>query len=148
VVTSYPLRAILHNPNATANIAKWAVELDEFELDFVPHHAGKSQELADFIVDWMPSAGPHGVQTIVSQSPELRSSLDPTGLSSLMAPHVSRGVLLLAPHRDQFKYMVHLDFKATNNMAEYEALLFGLSTALSLGVQQLLVKGDNQLIVK
>jgi ribonuclease HI len=44
--------------------------------------------------------------------------------------------------------MVHLDFKATNNMAEYEVLLFGLSTALSLGVQQLLVKGDSQLIVK
>jgi ribonuclease HI len=44
--------------------------------------------------------------------------------------------------------MVHFDFKATNNMAEYEALLFGLSTALSLGVRQLLVKGDSQLIVK
>jgi ribonuclease HI len=44
--------------------------------------------------------------------------------------------------------MVHLDFKATNNMAEYEALLFGLSIALSLGVRQLLEKGDSQLIVK
>jgi ribonuclease HI len=44
--------------------------------------------------------------------------------------------------------MVHLDFKETNNMAEYEALIFGLSTALALGVQQLLVKGDSQLIVK
>jgi ribonuclease HI len=44
--------------------------------------------------------------------------------------------------------MVHLDFKATNNMAEYEALLFGLSIALSLGVQQLVVKGDSQLIIK
>jgi ribonuclease HI len=29
---------------------------------------------------------------------------------------------------------VHLEFKATNNMAEYEALIFGLSTALSLKV--------------
>jgi hypothetical protein len=44
--------------------------------------------------------------------------------------------------------MVHLDFKATNNMAEDEALLYGLSTALSLGVQRLLVKGDSQLIIK
>jgi hypothetical protein len=44
--------------------------------------------------------------------------------------------------------MVHLDFKATNNMVEYEALLFGLSTTLSLGVRQLLMKGDSQLIVK
>jgi ribonuclease HI len=44
--------------------------------------------------------------------------------------------------------MVHLDFKATNNMAEYEAIFFGLSTALSLGVQQHLVKGDSHLIIK
>jgi ribonuclease HI len=58
------------------------------------------------------------------------------------------GVLLLTPDGEQFKYMVHLDFKATNNMAEYEALLFGLSTALSLGVRQLLVKEDSQLIIK
>jgi hypothetical protein len=46
------------------------------------------------------------------------------------------------------KYMVHLEFKATNNMVEYEALIFGLSTALSLGIRQLLVKGDYQLIIK
>jgi hypothetical protein len=30
VVTSFPLRAILHNSNATSNIAKWAAELAEF----------------------------------------------------------------------------------------------------------------------
>jgi hypothetical protein len=61
VVTSYPLRAILHNPNTTGNIVKWAAELAEFELDFVPHHAVKSQVLADFIVDWTLSASPPGV---------------------------------------------------------------------------------------
>jgi ribonuclease HI len=44
--------------------------------------------------------------------------------------------------------MVHLYFKAINNIAEYEALLFGLSTTLSLGVRQLLVKGDSHLIIK
>jgi hypothetical protein len=44
--------------------------------------------------------------------------------------------------------MVRLDLKATNNMAEYKALLFGLSTTLSLGVRQLLVKGDSHLIIK
>jgi ribonuclease HI len=53
------------------------------------------------------------------------------------------------PHRgDQFKYMVHLDFKATNNIAENEAQLFELSTASSLGGRQLLLKGDSQLIIK
>jgi ribonuclease HI len=38
---------------------------------------------------------------------------------------------------------VHLDFKATKNMVEYEALIFGLSTVISLGVRQLLVKGGS-----
>ena len=42
VVTSYPLRAILHNSNATGNIAKWATELAEFQLDFQPRHVVKS----------------------------------------------------------------------------------------------------------
>jgi ribonuclease HI len=51
------------------------------------------------------------------------------------------GVVLIDPNGDQVKYMVHLEFKATNNMAEYEALIFGLSTALSLGIRQLLMKG-------
>jgi hypothetical protein len=51
VVTSYPLRAVLHNPHTTGNITKWAAELVEFELDFVARHAIKSQVLADFIVD-------------------------------------------------------------------------------------------------
>jgi ribonuclease HI len=44
--------------------------------------------------------------------------------------------------------MVHLDFKDTNNMAVSEALTFGLSTTLSLGVWQVLVKGNSQLIIK
>jgi hypothetical protein len=32
MVTSYPLRAVLRNPNMTDNIAKWVAELTEFEL--------------------------------------------------------------------------------------------------------------------
>jgi hypothetical protein len=51
VVTSYPLKAVLHNPNAIGNIAKWAIELVEFEMDFLPRHAVKSQVLADFVED-------------------------------------------------------------------------------------------------
>jgi hypothetical protein len=51
VVSSYPLRVVLHNPNATSNIAKWIAKLAEFELDIISCHAIKSQVLADFIVD-------------------------------------------------------------------------------------------------
>jgi ribonuclease HI len=44
------------------------------------------------------------------------------------------GVLLLTLDGEQFKFMVHLNFKTTNNMAEYETFIFGLSTMLSPGV--------------
>jgi hypothetical protein len=54
VLSSYLLRAVLHNPNTTGNITEWATKLAEFELDFLPRHAVKSQVLADFVADWTP----------------------------------------------------------------------------------------------
>jgi ribonuclease HI len=155
VVTSFPLRSILHNFNATGNIDKWAAELVEFQLDFQPHHAVKSQVLADFIVEWTPRPGvPGGPDPDSDPTPA-----EPRG-PVFTEPHWTlffdgsacqqvggAGVVLIDPSGDQVKYMVHLEFEATNNMAEYEALIFGLSAALSLGIHQLLVKGDSQLII-
>jgi hypothetical protein len=46
---------MLHIPNATGNIAKWAVELAESELDFILRHTVESQVLADFVADWTPT---------------------------------------------------------------------------------------------
>jgi hypothetical protein len=98
VVTSFPLRAILHNSNATGNIAKWATELAEFQLDFQPHHADKSQVLADFIVEWTPFPSALGVRIPIRtphlRSPGLRSSPSPTGRSSSMDPPASRVAVL------------------------------------------------------
>jgi hypothetical protein len=156
VVTSFPLKAILHNSNATGNIAKWAAELAEFQLDFLSRHVVKSQVLANFIVEWTPPpSAPGGPDPNSDPTPA-----EPRG-PVFIEPHwmlffdrsarqqVGRaGVVLIDPNGDQVKYMVHLDFKATNNMVEYEALIFGLSVTLFLGIRQLLVKGDFQLIIK
>jgi ribonuclease HI len=57
-------------------------------------------------------------------------------------------VVLINPSGEQVKYMVLLDFEATNNMAEYGALIFGLTVALSLGVRELLIMGDSQLVIR
>jgi hypothetical protein len=126
--------------------------LAEFELDIASCHAIKSQVLADFIVDWTPPTSSLGGPDASEPEPRALVFTKPhwtlffDGSSHKQGAGV--GVLLFTPHGDQFKYMVHLDFKATNNMVEYEPLLFGLSIALSLGVRQLLVKGDSQLIIK
>jgi ribonuclease HI len=156
VVTSYPLKAILNNSNAMGNIAKWAAELAEFQLDFQPRHAVKSQVLAKFIVEWTPSpSAPRGLDPDsdpTSAEPRVLVFTEPHW--TLFFDGFARrqggdaGVVLIDPSGDQVKYMVHLEFKATNNMAEYEALIFGLSVALSLGIHQLLMKGYSQLIIK
>jgi hypothetical protein len=143
VVTSFPLRAILHNSNATGNIAKWAAELAEFQLDFQPCHAVKSQVLADFIVEWTPPpsapGGPDPDSDPTPAEPRVPVFTEPHWTlffdGSARQQGGSAGVVLVDPSGDQVKYMVHLEFKATNNMAEYEALIFGLTAALSLGIR-------------
>src|SRR5438132_839511 len=57
------------------------------------------------------------------------------------------GVVLSPPTGETLKYIVRLDFKATNNMVEYEGLLAGLRATAGLGVRHLIVKGDSQLVV-
>jgi hypothetical protein len=133
VVTSYPLKVILHNSNTTGNIAKWAAELAEFQLEFQPCHIVKSQVLADFIVEWTPSPNaPGGPDPDSDPTPaEPRAPVFTEPYWMLFFDGFARqqsggsGVVLIDPSRNQVKYMVHLEFKATNNMAEYEALIFG-----------------------
>jgi hypothetical protein len=152
VVTSYPLRAILHNSNTTSNIAKWAAELAGFQLDFQPRHAIKSQVLADFVAEWTPTPSvPGGPGQGSDLPPEARAPVftEPHWTlffdGSARSKKAGAGMVLIDPNSEQVKYMVLLDFEATNNMAEYEALIFGLSVAL---VRELLVKGDSQLVIR
>jgi hypothetical protein len=93
VVTSYPLRVVLHNPNVIGNITKWVVELVEFELDFIARHAIKSQVLTDFVAYWTSSQASQGSRMVVHQNYQLRRSPTLTRPSTLMAPHVSRGAV-------------------------------------------------------
>jgi hypothetical protein len=138
VLTSYPLKAFLHNSNTTGNITKWAAELAEFQLDFQPRHAVKSQVLADFIVEWTPSpSAPGGPDFDSDPTPAVpRAPVFTEPHWTLFFDGSARqqgggvGVVLIDPSGDQVKYMVHLEFNATNNMAEYEALIFGLTIAL------------------
>jgi hypothetical protein len=52
VPSSQPLKDIMRNREATRRIRKWAVELNEFTIDYVHRSSIQSQALADFIADW------------------------------------------------------------------------------------------------
>ena len=45
------------------------------------------------------------------------------------------------------KYVIKLQFPATNNKVEYKAMLIGLSLTKALGAKNLIVQTDSQLII-
>nr|CAD41616.1 OSJNBa0091D06.19 [Oryza sativa Japonica Group] len=149
VVTSYPLGQILHNREGTGRVVKWAIELSEFDLHFEPRHAVKSQALADFVAEWTPAPEPVSIPEASSGPSQLPHTaywvMQFDGSLSLQG--AGAGVTLTSPSGDVLKYLVRLDFRATNNMAEYEGLLAGLRVAAGLGIRRLLVLGDSQLVV-
>ena len=56
-------------------------------------------------------------------------------------------VVLIAPSGLRTKYAARLDFKTTNNIAEYEGLIFGFNKAKALGAKTVLAKTDSQVMV-
>jgi hypothetical protein len=52
VVSKYPLREVIQNPEAEGRIAKWALELMGQNITYAPRSAIKSQVLADFVAEW------------------------------------------------------------------------------------------------
>jgi hypothetical protein len=53
VPSSFPLGEIICNHDANGRIIKWSVVLGEFEFEFCPWQAIKSQILADFVSEWI-----------------------------------------------------------------------------------------------
>ena len=55
---------------------------------------------------------------------------------------------MIAPSGLHTKYAGRLEFKATNNIAEYEGLILGLNKAKALEAKILLAKTDSQVIAR
>jgi ribonuclease HI len=57
------------------------------------------------------------------------------------------GLLFVSPLGEHMRYAVCLHFPASNIMAEYEALLYGLRITLETGIKRLDVRGHSQLVI-
>jgi hypothetical protein len=139
VVSSFPLGEIIRNPDAAGRIAKWSVELMGETLAYTSRKAIKSQILADFVAEWTDTQLPPPQIQVECWTPYFDDSVMKTGAGA--------GLLFVSPLGEHMRYAVRLHLPASNNMAEYEALLCGLKIAIEIGIKRLDVWGDSQLVI-
>ena len=58
------------------------------------------------------------------------------------------GVILISPEGEMIPMTKRLEFKVTNNQAEYEAYIFGLKALRNVEAEEVTVYGDSMLVVK
>jgi ribonuclease HI len=139
VVSSFSLGEIIRNPDAAGRIAKWSVELMGETLAYAPRKAIKSQILADFVAEWTDTQLP---------PPQIQAECWNLYFDgSVMKTGAGAGLLFVSPLGEHMRYAMHLHFPASNNMAQYEAVLCGLKIAIETGIKRLDVRGDSQLVV-
>ncbi|KAM1415200.1 hypothetical protein ACFX2I_006885 [Malus domestica] len=89
-----------------------AITLGGFDISYQPKLAEKGQAVADFIADFTY----------------------PVDIVSTLKEGCGAGLVLTTPDKVAMEYVLRFKFKASNNEAEYEALLAGLRLAKHLGV--------------
>jgi hypothetical protein len=137
VVFKYPLGEVIQNPEAEGRIAKWTLELMGQNITYAPRSAIKSQVLADFVAEWTEMQTPpakieHETWIIYFDG-------------SVMKEGAGVGLVFISPQGVRMEYMVRLHFPASNNTAEYEALINSLRIAVELGIKRLEIRGDSEL---
>ncbi|KAK1606725.1 hypothetical protein QYE76_030398 [Lolium multiflorum] len=58
------------------------------------------------------------------------------------------GIVVTSPKGDRLDYVLQIHFAASNNVAEYEALIHGLKLAKEIGVRRILCFGDSDLVIQ
>ena len=56
------------------------------------------------------------------------------------------GIVIITPEGIRLEHSFRLGFRASNNEAEYEALLAGLRAVLDMGAREVKIYSDSQLV--
>ncbi|CAJ2644717.1 unnamed protein product [Trifolium pratense] len=135
VRTDYPIKNVLRKPDLAGRMVAWSVELSEFDITFSPRGAIKSQRLADFVLE---------MSTPPTTEKAATWTLSVDGASNVRGS--GAGVVLEGPDGVMIEQSLCFAFKASNNQAEYEALIAGMKLAKDMEVKELKAMSDSQLV--
>ncbi|GKC79307.1 reverse transcriptase domain-containing protein [Tanacetum coccineum] len=109
-----------------------------------PRISVKGQILANFIVERPKEDSPN---TLMEKEEELPKPWILFTDGSSCTDRSGAGLILTNPEGMEFTYALRFRFDATNNEAEYEALIAGLRIAEQMGVKNLQANVDSRLVV-
>ncbi|XP_020202547.1 uncharacterized protein LOC109788270 [Cajanus cajan] len=139
VRTDHPIRQVLQKPDLAGRMMKWSVELSEYSIKYEPRGAIKAQTLADFVTELTSPADEGSTE-------ETQWILSVDGASNLGGN--GAGIVLEGPGGILLEQSLRFEFRASNNQAEYEALLAGMTLAKEMGATSLSARSDSQLITR
>lgn len=122
VVTDHRLKSVLAKPEHSGKLLKWAAELGDIDIEYLPRMAIKAQALADFIAEFTvpKEEGEH------DREAKSLWTLYVDGASGERG--VGVGAVLRSCSGTTLLHAEKIGFPLTNNQAEYEALISGLYT--------------------
>ena len=138
VLTDLPLRSTIHKLDLSGRIARWAIELSEFGIQYKPRLAKKEQVLVGFLAE-IPQSG-------ASQGSLNWWTLNVDGASRQTGAGI--GLQLKSLVEEKIEQAIHLGFSATNNESEYEAIIAGIELVAIVSVDRLPIRSDSQLVLK
>ena len=137
------MKQVLHKPETSGRLEKWAIELSEFDIIYKPRTTIKGQILADFVMQFT-TATPSETTQLTPDLPVWKISVD----GAANAQGSDAGLILTSPEGVDVEYALRFWFPASNSEAEYEAVIVGLNLAHFMEVEQLEVFSDSQLVVR
>ncbi|GJX32293.1 reverse transcriptase domain-containing protein [Tanacetum coccineum] len=143
VITNQPIKQLLSSSEISGRMLKWKFELEGYDIQYRPRTAIKGQILADFIVERPEEESPDELMAEPEVLPE-PWTLFTDGSSCVDGS--GAGLILTNPEGAEFTYAMRFRFEATNNEAEYEALIAGLRIAEKMGIKNLQANVDSRLV--
>nr|GEV73507.1 reverse transcriptase domain-containing protein [Tanacetum cinerariifolium] len=108
-----------------------------------PRTSVKGQILAYFLIE-MPGENPQAAPAAETQQESWTLFTD----GSSCVDGSGAGLILINPEGIEFTYALRFQFAASNNEAEYEALIAGLWIAVRMGVKDVHTSVDSKLVAK
>nr|GEX27936.1 reverse transcriptase domain-containing protein [Tanacetum cinerariifolium]GEX46518.1 reverse transcriptase domain-containing protein [Tanacetum cinerariifolium] len=137
------LALMLSNLDVVGRLLKWRFELEEHDIHYRPRTSVKRQILADFIIERPEDDPPDTPMEDKEELPDLWILFTD---GSLSIDGSGAGLILINLEGMEFKYALRFRFNATNNEAEYEALIVGLRITKQMGVINLQANVDSRLV--